>query len=114
MEKTSPETETVIIHLEKIPFLFSRHFEYRMSDFSYGAWLIFEENILKYYFDAFHEMYKEIVDGINGNGDEFLQSKFKAKNVKLTTYQRVRGICLPGRSTMERFELPLLPVYFLL
>jgi len=77
MENLSRDKVTVSVR--KTPLLFSRKNLYRLSDFSYGEWILFENGVPRYYLYAFDEMYYGIREKFNPNVERYLKKKIQRK-----------------------------------
>jgi len=114
MDVSTIRTETIEIHLSKIPILFSRNSIYALGDFSYGEYIILENNRPKFYFNVFDSMYIDIADRLKTIDDmgEFLNNQFKKKGVSYTV-NTPRGIGLRFMEKIKKFELQKLPLEYL-
>lgn len=112
----APRINSVKINLIKTPVFPRKKCIYRLPDFSYGEWIIFEGNEPKYHFDLFDELYEDIRNQIIATGDieGHFTKLFQEKNLKFTLKQTVFGIPLPGMELIEEFTLSKLPKEYLL
>jgi len=104
----------MIVRVEKIPILFSNKSIYRLSDFRYGQWLIWENNLPKYYVDLLDEKYSSIREIINGDVEDFLTRTFSQKRLKLSMKVSIFGIPLPSKAKIVELDLAELPVELLI
>jgi hypothetical protein len=98
----------IVVKVRKTPTLLGRN-RYRLSDFSYGEWIIFENGEPKYYLNIFDDRYSHI----KGRSVEaYLTEQFRKKGLKLSFKDNAFG--LPIHSKSEVVDLPLerLPVSY--
>jgi len=112
MQNSFPDK--VILNVRKIPLLLSKKNLYRMSDFSYGEWILFENGEPRYYLYVFDELYSGIRDQFNPNVETYLKKKFKEKGLTLSTREVRFGIPLSSKSQIVELSLEKLPLNFLL
>lgn len=89
---------------------------FRLSDFSYGEWLIFEYGKPKYYFNIFDPLYIEFLKMVENqtNLESILERKLKAQSPALSLKNKVIGIPSLNKSYKEVFILEKIPNTFLL
>ncbi len=100
------------ITVESIPiytFLGKRTYRYKLSDFSYGEWLIFENNKPKFYFNIFDKEYHEVRLAFSNSKDFDLEKKLKSYNKGLSIYQKLIGITFLKKTFLQVIELEKLP-----
>jgi hypothetical protein len=102
-----------------ICFPLHRRYLHLLSDFSYGEWLIFENNKPKYYLNIFDDIYKDIRRFLEANRDVTVD--LMVKNSRGNTYQHIslgqnyRVITmLESQSELVTFELEKVPPGFLI
>lgn len=111
MTKSSTLSNRVRLRLLRIPIwnFYRIRYIYRLSDFTYGQWLIFSNGLPVYYLDIFDERYSKFFDV----GTGFLEGKFKEKGMALTFHNDYAGIRLEVFSyKWVDFDLEMLPVEF--
>jgi hypothetical protein len=111
MEKSSTD-RFVKIKVLQTPLLFRHKSLFRLSDFSYGEWLIFEKGIPKYYLNSFEEPYAQLIATVKMDMEKFLLTKFKQKKVPLDLRGYLFGIPLESQSKVIELNLERLPIYF--
>lgn len=80
----------VVIPLFAIPVTtlgFKKRLLYRLSDMAYGEWLIFQNDIPKYYLNIFDKIYEGVTFLADEDGSSFenrLEKLFKERNLNLS------------------------------
>ena len=84
-------------------------YKYKLSDFAYGEWIIFENEKPKYYLNLFDNSdYKK--DKVYSKSKNFnIESILDKFQKGLSIYQKVWGIPLPYKSFIQTFHLEKLP-----
>lgn len=99
-----------------IDFLGRKNFYYRLLDGAYGEWLVFEDNVPKYYFNFFDEEYasfKQSLPKFKMNLENYLNECFKKKNMNLTTRQYMYGFKLKGKEEVRIIVIEKMPANIL-
>ena len=113
MPKSKLENNRFIeISVEAIPrltILGGIKYKYKLSDFTYGEWLIFENNKPKYYLNLFDEEYKDIRERIEKFKDFELEKNLKKCDEKLSIHQKLIGISIWYKSSIQTLKLEKLP-----
>lgn len=97
-------------------FLGKKEYLYTLTESAYGEWIIFNDNIPKYYFNVFDTAYSALFDSLKKlrSVEEFLENNFKKVNSNLSIRQQVFGIKHKNKSFTKRIVLEKLPVNFLI
>jgi len=106
-------TEKISIPIRVVPAIclpLVRRNIYRLSDFAYGEWLIYEDNIPKYYLNIFDKIYKDIMHFMQTQRDftvELMVRKSSGNvNERLSLGEKYRVITmLESQSELVTFEL---------
>jgi hypothetical protein len=104
---------SMTVRVEKIPVLFSRKHHYRLSDFEYGAWIIFENSDPKYYFNVLDDRYATMRNVFGDDVALFLTNTFSRKGLNLSIQPKVFGFPLNAKAEIVDLNLEELPVHFL-
>jgi hypothetical protein len=105
--------EKISIPIRAVPAIclpLRRRYLYTLSDFAYGEWLIFEDNMPKYYLNIFDECYKNITRFLQTQRDitvDLMVSKSLGNvNERLSLGQKYHVITmLESQSELLTFEL---------
>src|SRR5688500_2418971 len=111
MENLSPKKLTVKVR--KTPMLLSKRSQYRLSDFSYGEWILFENGEPKYYLNVHDEQYSQIRDKLKPDVETYLIEQFKKKRLSLSFKDGTLGIPLPSKSEIVEVSLEKLPLEYI-
>jgi hypothetical protein len=111
MEKSLPDK--ISIKVRKTPMLFGYKDRYRLSDFSYGEWIIYERGEPRYYFCIFDDLYSEIRNQLTPDTEAYLTRQFKKHGVSLTLNAGSFGIPLHSKSLVVELRLDKLPLQLL-
>lgn len=84
-----------------------------MSDFEYGAWIIFENSEPKYYFHVLDDRYAAMRNAFGDDVELFLTNTFSRKGLKLSIQPKVFGFPLNAKAEIVDLNLEALPVHFL-
>jgi hypothetical protein len=101
------------VKVEKIPILFRKKYHYRLSDFDYGAWIIFEHSEPKYYFTVLDDRYAALRDSFGEDVALSLTNTFSRKRLKLSVRSTVAGFLVRAKAETVELNLEPLPVHFL-
>jgi hypothetical protein len=101
----------MIVSVEKIPVLFSKKHQYRLPDFEYGAWIIFENGHPRYYFNILDDRYAGMRNVFGNDVELFLTDTFSRKGLNLSTRPKVFGFPLNAKAKIVDLDLEALPVY---
>jgi len=83
----------------------------KLPDYSYGEWLIYQNNEPRYYFNIFDRKYSDIHHKISDNIEMFLVDKLKGK--KMSIRPKIIGICDYSKVSCDWMELEKLPLNIL-
>ena len=88
-------------------------YRYKLSDFSYGEWVIFENNKPKFYLNIFDSEYDEVRLVFSKSKNYDLEKKLKSHNKGLSIYQKLLGITFLKKTFLQVIELEKLPKHIL-
>lgn len=101
------------VKVRKTPILFSRKSLYRLSDFVYGEWIIFENGKPKYYLNVLDGQYSQIIDRLKPDVESYLTEEFRKKGLNLSFKEKAFGIPLPSKSEIIELSLRELPLDYI-
>lgn len=110
--------ETVALNLLAIPVLtfFGIRISYRMLDSAYGEWLIYENNLPKYYLNIFDPEYASLRKNTLDSGIdvvEYLKEKITPLNSRLMFSDNIIGIKFNNRASIKSISVEKIPNEFL-
>ncbi len=115
-EQIKKNSELIEISLEAIPFFTiwgKIQYRYKLSDFTYGNWIIFENNKPKYYLNLYDNDYDDIREKFSKSKDFDLESTLKTHKKNLSIHQNFWGISLWNKSFIQFFHLKKMPSHIL-
>jgi hypothetical protein len=108
----SKDNNSIEVSVEAIPILTilgKIQYRYKLSDFAYGEWLIFENDKPKYYLNPFDEDYDDVRERIENSKDFDLEKILKMSNKNLSIHQRIMGVSFWYKSSTQVLALEKLP-----
>jgi len=67
------ESKVYLMVIPLVSFSLEPKYIYRLSDFAYGEWIIFEDDLPRYYLDIFDSIYKDLKEKLDKNKEATIQ-----------------------------------------